>query len=55
MIRNFSEILGAAAFALAVAICLLAGIGPSKAQDFTLDQRTSCSANAVGCKAVFPK
>ena len=31
MIRNFSDILGAAGFALAVAVCLLATVGASKA------------------------
>jgi hypothetical protein len=43
MIRNFSDILGAAVFALAIVICLLATVGPGKAQDFTAQQQANCS------------
>ena len=50
MIRNFSSILGAAGFALAVAVCLLATVGDSKAGQFAAES-TSLSDR---CNAVFP-
>ena len=55
MIRNFSDILGAAAFALAIAICLLATVGPGKAQDFTAEQRANWSGDAFRlCSSEIP-
>jgi hypothetical protein len=55
MIWNFSDILGAAAFALAIAICLLATVGPGKAQDFTAEQRANCSGDAFRlCSSEIP-
>jgi hypothetical protein len=52
MLRNFSDILGAAGFALAIAICLLATVGASKAQNFSAQQRANLSP---ACTAVFPR
>jgi hypothetical protein len=55
MIRNLSDILGAAAFALAIAICLLASAGPSKAEDFTAEQRANCTGDAFRlCSSEIP-
>jgi hypothetical protein len=49
MIRNFSEILGAAGFVFAIAVCLLALMGASKAQELT-----ACGSDAFLCSsAVF--
>ena len=50
MIRNFSEILGAAGFVFAIAVCLLAMIGAGKAAEFAAES-TSLSDR---CNAVFP-
>lgn len=44
MIRNFSEILGAVGFALAIAVCLFAMVGTSKAKDFSAEQRAPAPA-----------
>lgn len=55
MIRNFSEILGAVGFALAIAVCLLAMVGSSKAQDFSSEQRAACTGDAFRfCSSEMP-
>ena len=53
MMRNFSEILGAVGLILAVAVCLLATIGSSKAQEFAAERPGACDLS-VGCNAAFP-
>ena len=50
MIRNFSEILGAAGFVFAIAVCLLALMGASKAQEFTASPQAAC--NGAGIPAI---
>lgn len=55
MIRNFSEILGALGFALAIAVCLLAAVGTSKAQEFSAEQRSACTGDAFRfCSSEMP-
>jgi hypothetical protein len=57
MLRNFSDILGAAGFALAIAICLLATVRASKAQTFSvLDLSAQQRANlSPACTGTFPR
>jgi hypothetical protein len=45
MIRNFSSILGAAGFALAVAVCVLTAVGDSKA-GYVSEQPSARTADA---------
>ncbi len=47
MIRNFSDILGAAGFAFAVAVCLLATIGASKAGQYVTARASSAPVCAI--------
>ena len=55
MIWSFSDILGAAAFALAVGMFLLATVSAGKAQDFTAEQRANCSGDAFRlCSSEIP-
>ena len=55
MIRNISQILGTAGLVFAVAVCLLASVSASKAQDFTPEQRANCSGDAFRyCSAEMP-
>ena len=56
MIRNFSEILGAVGFALAVAVCLLAMIGSSRAQGFSSEQCAARTGDAFRfCSREMPR
>jgi hypothetical protein len=55
MIKNISSILGAAGFALAVAVCLLAAAGPGKATPFVSEQPGACSGDAFRfCSGAMP-
>jgi hypothetical protein len=55
MIKNISSILGAAGFALAVAVCLLAAAGPGKATPFASEQRGARSGDIFGiCSGAMP-
>jgi hypothetical protein len=55
MIKNISSILGAAGFALAIAVCLLAATAPGKAARFASDWRGACSGDAFRfCSGSMP-
>jgi hypothetical protein len=55
MIRNFSSIFGAAGFVLAVAVCLLATVGDSKAGHATSEQPSARSGDAFRfCSGAMP-
>jgi hypothetical protein len=54
MIRNFPSISGTAAFAFAIAVCLLATVEAGKARESTM--QTDCTCEAVRfCSSALPR